>query len=193
MFLSGVITWMNAVLVQGQRVLTSHKELFEFKKPESLLLSHHEFPKEQLIKLEDRCRYEEEFFVYAFHRVIFFLNKVSNIFSGFRQIYDQIENINGYGKIKDIRDMRVHMDEYAKGKGKNQKNFICNFISESEFINWDVDAFTTIIKQDTNFIGGRINVRESIKVIEELLPTVMKLCEKIFDNSQNNDTVSKSV
>lgn len=182
-FLGGLIIWLKAALSQGQRLLSAYTALMEFSKPGSLFLSHQEFPKEQLIELTDRYSYEEDFFVFAFDRAIFFLKKASESFSQFKILLDQIENVNGSEQVKDIRDMRVHIDNYLAGKGKNQSRFLYNIILESESYESDVDAFTSVATRDTVLIGGRIDVRKSLQAIEELLSRVMSECENIYNES----------
>jgi len=176
--LNGSEKWSKGALFQGQRLLSTHQEI---KQIESRLLFVPNPKLEDIAyvqELSDIEKCEEEFFVYALHNAIFFLQKTSDLFSGFRTIVDEIENVNGKGIVKDVRDMRVHVDDYSKKKGREQERFIC----KSPDGLFSADATSSFIFQNAcqndYLIGGRINVQKSIQVLQKLVPIIIDKCKE---------------
>jgi len=141
---------------------------------------------ERFNELKDICSYEEDYFILALYNSIFYLFKASRTLAGFTAFYEEIENVNGAGRIKDVRDMRVHIDEYLKGKGGKEKKDNARFVYESPDELYPAqpfaghlftgDASSTIIFDGAYLIGGRINVQDTIIVLERLLPDIIKKC-----------------
>jgi len=189
-FLNGSTLWSKGALFQGKRLLSTLEQsnkldLLIFEQPQNYQLYQEQI--KQINEIKDILRYEEDFFILALHNTIFFLSHAANTFAGFRKIVDEIENVNGKGQVKDVRDMRVHIDEYSKGKGGVNKDN-ARFIYESPddlypagpfadhlFIG---DATTSMIFSDAYLIGDRINVQKTLKIIDKLLPDIIKKCKK---------------
>jgi len=185
-YLHGTLLWSKGTIFQGERLLTTFNKSNElstmlFERPDRFAIYS-----KQSRELQDIVRYEEDFFVYSLHRAIFFIFKASHSFAGFKNIYDKVESIIGEGHAKDIRDMRVHIDEYSKGKGDQPDRFVYESpeelypvkpFAETLFV---ADASSTIVFPDAYLIGGRINVQNAIMVFEDLLPSIREKCESFM-------------
>lgn len=195
MFVYNSMLWIKGALFQGNRLLSASEQSNNFNlKISENHQDFYTFHKESM-ELQEICRYEEDFFTLSLYNSIFFLSKAANTLTGFREFYDEIENVNGNGQIKDVRDMRVHVDEYLKGKGgKNKDN--ARFIYESREEQFPVapsaqhlfaaDATSTIVIDGEYLIGGRINVNKTLAALEKLLPDIVKLCRKYLFPSTNS-------
>ena len=152
-FVASAIDWMEYSVFQGKRLLNAHKEKHRME------------------------RFEEEVFVFALDRAIFMLRISTYEYSEMQKFFDEIECTLGKGNVKDVRDMRTHIDDYLEGKGRNQNNFIFDAGSiDSVFEGLVRDITQTIITKDAYIIGGKINVQKAIQVLEDILPQVERFC-----------------
>jgi len=186
MFINGIMLWAKGVLLQGEHLLSIHEHIsntFTNIEKDDVFSNYPHNYKE----LSDTQRREEDYFILALYNTIYYLLHASHSLAGFKVFYDDLEAVNGVGHIKDIRDMRVHIDEYIKGRGGKQKNN-ARYVYESPndiypsepFANhlFVADASSTIVFSDAYLIGGRVNVQKTINKLNELLPKIIKLCEK---------------
>jgi len=152
-FVVSAIDWLGYSIFQGNRLLNAFKEKHKM------------------------ARFEEEVFVFALDRAIFMLKISTYEYSEMQIFLDKVEYALGKGNVKDVRDMRTHIDAYLEGKGKNQNNFIFEAGSiVSVFEGLVLDVTTTIVTDDSYIIGGKINVQKAIQVMEEILPQVERFC-----------------
>ena len=152
-FVVSAIDWMEYSIFQGKRLLNAHKEKHRM------------------------ARFEEEVFVFSLDKTIFMLKISTYEYSEMQQFLDKVECTLGKGNVKDVRDMRTHIDDYLEGRGRNQTNFIYEAGSiDSVFEGLVYDVTHTIITKDAYMIGGKINVQKAIQVIEEILPQVERFC-----------------
>jgi len=191
-FLYHGLLWSKGVLFQGRRLLQTDSQTSQLN---DLVLEepqHSYLYAEQIKVLDDIRRYEEEFFVHALYNAWFFLSRASNTISGFKAFVERIESINGTGMIKDMRDMRAHIDEYIKGAGRFKERFC--YVSPDDLYPakpfgehlFEADVTGTIVFPDAYIIGGRINVNKTIQVLEELLPDIIKRCDQNLCPKMNN-------
>ena len=202
LFLHNSKLWAKGAIFQGKRLLLTSEQSRHllnliFSSRDSEEQGDWRFYQEQHSEISDICRYEDDFFVLALYNTIFYLSKVADTFAEFKIIVDEIEAVNGEGQIKDIRDMRVHINEYIKGKGFAKERFIYespedlypvkkqNVIGTNTFENCEhmfaSDATGTIILPDAYLIGGRINVQKTIAVLEKLLPDIIQKSDKYIN------------
>ena len=159
-FLSDCARWVKGTIFQGERLLCV------------------------LIQRDiDIYKCEEDFFVFALDRAVFMLKQLTKSDSDFKIFIDEIDNAVGLDNIKDVRDMITHIDEYAKGKGRNQKRFVHEVNEKpTAFQNTKImtDATSTISfvgeKQENSLIGGRLNIQKSIAVMKKIYPSIESLC-----------------
>lgn len=152
-FVVSAIDWMGYSIFQGNRLLNAHKEKHRM------------------------ARFEEEVFVFTLDRAIFMLKISTYEYSEMQNFLDKVECAIGKGNVKDVRDMRTHIDDYLEGKGRKQNNFIFEAGSiDSVFEGLAFDVTTTVITKDAYIIGGKINVQNAIKILEEVLPQVERFC-----------------
>ena len=184
MFLYSSLLWSKGSYYQGKRLLAVMEEnnrLYSITADNPDKFNLHANSINELTNIQ---KYEEDFFILALYNMFFYLNSVSDTLSGFRRIVDDLEKVNGIGQIKDVRDMRVHIDDYIKGKGKAKERFV--YESDDELFPskpfaehlYEVDATSTIIMPGAYMIGGRINFQKTLTAIEDLLPVIMKTYEK---------------
>ena len=193
--LNGSKLWSKGALFQGNRLISVLAQMENIHSKITTDPNNFFLYADQLKELNDLLKYEEEFFVLALYNTVFFLSHAANTFAGFRKVVDEIESVNGVGYIKDVRDMRVHIDEYSKGKGgKNKDN--ARFVYESPdelypakpFADhlFAADATSTIILPDAYLIGGRINLQKTMLTLERLLPDITQNCDKHMQRPQNS-------
>ena len=162
MFLSDSARWVKGAIFQGERLLSYTNAQYDME--------------------IHKC--EEDFFVFALDRAIFMLKQTAKANPEFSVFVSEIERKIGSDIVKDVRDMRTHIDEYAKGTGRHQDKFLHKSENVSSpdgniFIGTVVaDVTSTIVFEDRYLIGGRLNVQEAIKVLREVYPSVEALATK---------------
>ena len=121
---------------------------------------------------------EEEFFVFALDRAIFHI-KMINSKSEFNNIIQQVNENIGLENVKDVRDMRTHIDNYKNKKGREQKRFFASpDIDSPIFRNKpNIDATSSIMIDKHYMIGGRIDFYKALELLEKILPDIEKLCQ----------------
>jgi len=121
---------------------------------------------------------EEEFFVFALDRTIFYMKMIKNI-PEIVNILKKIDNTIGLEAIKDIRDMRTHVDEYKKGKGRVKERFFATPENTPPLLKNkpSIDATSSIMINDWYLIGGRVDFYKTMEVLQEILPFVEKVCQ----------------
>jgi len=160
------INWCQGTIIQGNRVLN-------LRFPEMLLSVSLESSKEHRKKFDEYQIYrliDEHFFLIAARQVIRWCEFAKKQYS---ELTPAIDKFCSDRNIIDTRNMREHNDEYLVGKGNKQKNYV----SEVKSINFDIpgdqlgtcDASSTIVDGDRYLIGGRVDVLQTLKKIEELL------------------------
>jgi hypothetical protein len=160
MFLSNSVRWVKGAIFQGERLLYSRNS-------------------RNNIELH-KC--EEDYFVFALDRAIFMLKHTSKIYPEFIVYVNEIENRIGPGLVKDMRDMLTHIDEYAKGGGRHPDKYMHTSKNVSSpdgnvlIGTLTSDVTSTIVFSDRYLIGGRLNVQEAIRVLQEVFPSIESLC-----------------
>lgn len=138
----------------------------------------------QIEPLREICKFEEELFVFAIDRAVFSLKEAAKFYSEFNNFVTVIENALGAGNVKDVRDMRTHIDKYSKGRGNAQDRFIYespdDLFPSKPFADhlFAADATSTIIIDGQYLIGGRVNVQKSIEILKRLQPSIQETCDK---------------
>ena len=128
------------------------------------------------IHFNDLLKCEEDYFIYALDKVNIMLKCTKKYYQEFDDIINKINTHIGSRIITDMRDMRFHSNEFLnheKIKGRNKKRYI----SKPSFRGWRLNAAATLICEEGYLIGGRLNVQQSINLLEELLPSVKTLCD----------------
>ena len=188
--LDGSENWAKCTIFQGDRLLAviaeqnrlnmiineNQENIFDFM--------------EQLKVMMTVTKWEEEFFLFALDRAIFSLKEAAKFYPEFQAFVTNIETAIGPKHVKDVRDMRTHIDAYSKGKGKEQDRFIYESPEElypvkplAEHL-FAADATSTIIFPNAYLIGGRVNVQVALEVMNKLLPDIINSCQNYMCPSQ---------
>ena len=127
-------------------------------------------------KGDDRrtVKMEEEFFVYAVSRAVFLIGIVGKEHPEYLDLLNQIDKAVGLKSIKDLRDMRTHIDAYEAGTGRNQSDFMHSYVPQISCA-----PTATIILGENYLIGGRLNAMPTILLFKSLLPKIIKLENQI--------------
>ena len=152
MALEGLIQWIVGAINQGKTLEAAR-----------LKMIHNELTDHQSRRLffaQLRC--DQHYFSIAAHQVLEHLDWVKR--SGLcRNIDFSILKEFSSGDIKDLRDMREHVIEYFKGKGKNKSRWVIN---HPEFRG---DASGVV----GNLIGGRLDWVRFAAAAAKLLPELL--------------------
>ena len=65
--------------------------------------------------------------------------------------------------IIELRNMREHDDDYIRGTGHKQNNFITVSVDHL----FSADATSTLIIDDRILLGGKVDVGQTIKIFEK--------------------------
>ena len=157
-FVNDAIKWMEYAIFQGKRTISANNDK------------------------KDRSRiyyFEKDVFVFTLNKAIYMLKISTREYSEMQKFLDIIENALGKGKVEILNDMLTHIDAYLEDSGKYQNEFVYDEGSiDSAFNGLVCDAtHTTITKDGSILIGGKINVQESIRILEEVLPQVERFFE----------------
>lgn len=158
-FVVSAIEWMENSVYQGKRLLKAHDE------------------KDKMV------RFEEDVFVFTLDRAIFMLKiSAKHEFPEMQNFLDKIEQALGVDVVKDLRDMRTHIDGYLEGKGFKQSDFLFEAGSiHPVFEGLVYDITHTIVTEEAYMIGGKINVQKAIQTLVEILPEVNRFCGNCLD------------
>ncbi|GHU69082.1 hypothetical protein FACS189450_01260 [Spirochaetia bacterium] len=177
--LHGISNWTKGTIFQGNRLLNilNEENAILIRMGNDILNAHNE-----LGSISEILRWEEDFFIYSIDRAIFFLKQGNKFYPEFTAYISKIESELGQGVVKDLRDMRTHIDAYFKGKGKSQKRFMFETNSPVQNIGGKIisSATSTISYPNMNMhlIGGRLNVQKAVKIFCELKNDIINTCEK---------------
>ena len=180
-----LINFLKGVIFQGNRLLES--------------------PQSNNDDMLDLLKLEEEFFIFALERVKFYMSMlVGN--PEIAYIFEQLNDVVGHEAIKDIRDMRTHVDDYIykgkKKKGNAQERFFITPENMPENIPLflkgkpiSIDATSSIKIGDWYLIGGRVDFFKTMDFLKEILPSVEKICKaekmKIFQSHNNHSDIKE--
>jgi hypothetical protein len=187
------IKWINGAIFQGDRLLNISNKINDLYASirETENNSNSNFLIMQKIKsLNEECKIEEEFFLFAIDRAIFSLKEATKCYSEFSSFLTEIENALGAGNVKDVRDMRTHIDKYAKGKGNVQDRFIYkssdDLYPSKPFADhlFAADATSTIVLDGVYLIGGRVNVQIAMETLKKIQPSIQEACDKYMFSHQ---------
>jgi len=187
MLFGGLLIWLDAMSVQGQRLIASYAEWKELNTLDSKLQYNLSYHRDKRNLRADRCAYEEGFFVFAFHRVVSLLETMLDYYPQFETHLNQLRRVHGFEYLSEIYDMRSRTEVYALGKGEYQQRLDYHLVIESEAINDDVGAFEMKPTSDTYLIGGRIDVCDAVRVIENLSPNIMNTCYDVYMAIHSNE------
>ena len=95
-----------------------------------------------------------------------------------KEILKEINDTIGIQNIINLRNMREHDDEYIRGNGNKQSEFI----HESEDKVFEADATSTIRIDDKHLLGGKIEVASVLRLYKRLLPKVNEIYEKVNED-----------
>jgi len=153
------ITFFPGALYQGKRLLAAL---------ESNTRDSHD-----LVKLE------EEFFVFALDRAIFYLKEICKSHPGLCEHFlKRVDEEIGLDAIKDVRDMRTHSNNYTTGTGKNKGKCEEKFFAAPQNlpIKATVDATSSIMINNLYLIGGRVDFHKTMQLLETISPEIEKTC-----------------
>ncbi|MCL2588033.1 MAG: hypothetical protein FWD84_01350 [Oscillospiraceae bacterium] len=161
--LNNSITFFQGAIFQGDRLSEAIK-----------LKNDHSF---DLVKLE------EEFFIFALDRAVYYLKMIKDS-PELVDILNQIDIEIGSSAIKDTRDMRTHVDSYIykdkkkKGGRKQEKFYITPIDAPASFkIKPSIDATSSIMVGDWYLIGGRVDFYKTISLLKKLFPAIKAICQ----------------
>ena len=183
-FLKEALKWVKGAIFQGERLLQEHIRFCEADDMyNELVVKYWGSVMEPPLPDKNIEDFERTFFSLALYSALFYLVKSSKSrllnkitvdgFIEIKEIQDfaiELDQFNGAGHIKDIRDMAfAHIDEYiVEGKGNHPEKFKYR----NEALSYEADATSTIVIGDQYMIGGRIDVCKTILKLQELLPRV---------------------
>ena len=130
---------------------------------------------------------EEHFFAIALNKSLTYITKLKKIKKFKRDIkliLDQVCDEIGRDNIKNLRRMREHDDEYIKGNGDKQEDFIAtldDFAADATSDDFAADATSSIIiSGESHLLGCKVDVIKTIKIYECIQPKIQQICEQII-------------
>lgn len=158
--------WCAMALEQGNATLETSRE---WMSPE------HSWGANVIIPPMLRIHMLEDFFVYSVSQMLGWGKKIEDDDMGqFTELINKIQTLAADRNFTDIRNMRVHYDDYYEGAGRNQSRFV------HENRMGSVDASSTIVLGDDQYmIGGRLNLHDTMIKCEALLTDLTELMNDI--------------
>lgn len=160
-YITKAYDWSNAVIIQGNRVCR-----------------HVDMPLNGDNFDDDRCKrmMEEHFFVIALGKSIDYLNYIKERSQISKELLDELYEKVGKTEITELRNMREHDDEYIRGDGHKQQNFIT--VSKDNF--FASDATSTLIINGEILLGGKVNVGKTVNIFEKYFESFRIEYQKII-------------
>ena len=173
------VIWAKAVINEGSRIINLDKQMDGYQKiiygnPE---INYNLFSLINNLDNQNRdiLSMEEHFFIISLGKSIDFLQALGSYKYDVKEILKEINDNIGIQKIINLRNMREHDDEYIKGNGNKQSEFI----QESEDKLFVSDATSTIRIGDKHLLGGKIEVVSVVKLYKRLLPKINEASESV--------------
>lgn len=170
--------WVKSVIYQGNRIknidIENEKMMEEIEKNPDVIL-------EKLHENDYILPMEEHFFAIALNKSLTYITKLKKIKKfkdDIKLILDLVCNEIGRDNITNLRSMREHDDEYIKGNGNKQEDFIATL---DDFV---ADATSSIIiSGESHLLGCKVDVIKTIKIYECIQPKIQQICEQIIYES----------
>lgn len=176
------VRWAKAVIKEGKRIIDLDKQMDNCQK---IMSQNHDITYGQFLlinKIYDENRdildIEEHFFIISLGKSIDFLQALGSYKYEVKEILKEINDTIGIQNIINLRNMREHDDEYIRGNGNKQSEFI----HESEDKVFEADATSTIRIDDKHLLGGKIEVASVLRLYKRLLPKVNEIYEKVNED-----------
>ena len=167
-YLKQASQWVRGTIFQGERLKIA------FKMAEASFSSNIMSPGYPWSGLSQGWHslqaYEEELFVVAIQRAIFYIELLGKDILEYKGIANTIDHSVKLEYIKDIRNMRTHANEYISGKGRDKDRYM--FEAPPSYA---ADATSTIIINGQYLIGGRLDAFAALDIFKSLLPNIERL------------------
>ncbi|MBI5950477.1 MAG: hypothetical protein HY865_02365 [Chloroflexi bacterium] len=169
-FLNSAKIWLQGIVYQGDRLLENQQKMQNAMRAvtRETLVKHQDF-----LTYNDLRIVEEHFFVTSVSKSIDWLKEVKKFKPELSSNIDRF--IHAFPETKDLRNMREHDVDYFKGEGKAQGRFVRPLTDVT------IDASASMSDKNGYLIGGRLNVQQSVKEAQQLLPVIEKTVLSIHE------------
>lgn len=155
------IYWCQGSLIQGDRVLS-----LSFQDVPQDFFEH----KSQMEAWRIHRLIDEHFFLTAARQVIRWCERAKEQYP---ELAAHLNEFCSDRNIVNTRDMREHGDEYLDGRGRRQQDYVAEVDSANCPLPGDqngiCDASSTVVFGEQYLIGGRVDVRQTLRKVKFLL------------------------